>query len=264
MDKTFALLIGINYIGQSGELNGCINDVKDVKSTLVTKFGIDANNIVVMSDDKNKNSNNYPTRKNILSRLIHFLVKAHRKELDRLIVHYSGHGYYVKDKNNDEEDEWDEVICPVDYSSSGFIKDDLLNAIFRVFPDVDIFAIIDACNSGTSLDLKYRHVFGDQHTEEESDLNMKPRVTMISGCRDDQESADAYISGRYNGALTKAYLEALEDTEFNVTYFDLLEKIRGYLKRNNFTQVPQLSSSFKLTSSSIYVCPKNCKPFISI
>ena len=32
-----ALLIGINYIGTSSALNGCINDVENIKRYLLTK-----------------------------------------------------------------------------------------------------------------------------------------------------------------------------------------------------------------------------------
>ena len=34
-----ALLIGINYIGQRGELKGCINDVHNIKDLLMSRFG---------------------------------------------------------------------------------------------------------------------------------------------------------------------------------------------------------------------------------
>jgi hypothetical protein len=33
-----ALLIGINYIGSSNQLNGCINDVANIKSFLIQRF----------------------------------------------------------------------------------------------------------------------------------------------------------------------------------------------------------------------------------
>ena len=35
----FALLIGINYKGTSNELNGCINDVMNMRDVLIKHFG---------------------------------------------------------------------------------------------------------------------------------------------------------------------------------------------------------------------------------
>ena len=261
---TYALLIGINYVGQRAELNGCINDVNDIKNSLVTNFHVPPNNITVMTDESNNNEK--PTKSNIISKLVELVIMAYRKKITKLIIHYSGHGYYVRDKNNDEEDLWDEVICPVDYITRGFITDDTLNSIFRIIPTTcEVFALVDSCNSGTALDLKYRHVYGDEHAEIETNRkSMRCPIVMISGCKDDQDSADAYISGKYNGAMTKAFLHSLKEAEYNVTYFHLLKDMRQYLKDNNFTQIPQLSSSNKLSKLSTFCRKSSDEPFMLV
>lgn len=262
MSNTFALLIGINYIGQNSELSGCINDVNDMNKLLTEVFKIPQKNITIMTD--NTKGQLYPTRSNIIKNIVKLVIKAHKGQADRIILHYSGHGYYVKDLNGDELDKWDEVICPVDYDKNGFITDDLLNATIRIVPDTcSIFVLMDCCNSGTNMDLKYRHKFGDEHSVVESDINMKAPAVMISGCRDDQTSADAYISGRYNGAMTRAFLTCLKDANYNINYFDLLTNMRKYLKDNNYTQIPELSASYELTSLSTFCCPKVDNAFIS-
>lgn len=43
-----ALLIGINYVGQQGQLSGCHNDVGNIKDYLMERQGFDESNITVL------------------------------------------------------------------------------------------------------------------------------------------------------------------------------------------------------------------------
>lgn len=43
-----ALLIGINYIGQQGQLSGCHNDVGNIKKYLVETEGFEESNIHIL------------------------------------------------------------------------------------------------------------------------------------------------------------------------------------------------------------------------
>ena len=43
-----ALLVGINYVGQQGQLSGCHNDVGNIKDYLVDRQGFDPSNILVL------------------------------------------------------------------------------------------------------------------------------------------------------------------------------------------------------------------------
>ena len=70
------------------------------------------------------------------------------------------------------------------------------------------------------------------------DANL-PEV-LITGCRDTQTSADAFINGRYNGALTFALVEAIRATKGRLTYRDLHDRAAGVLKKRQFDQTPQL------------------------
>lgn len=82
-----ALLIGINYFGQKGELRGCINDVKNMSAYLVESFGYKREDMVVLTDDL-QNPMSHPTKQNIL-RAMSWLVKDARPN-DSLFFHYSG------------------------------------------------------------------------------------------------------------------------------------------------------------------------------
>lgn len=44
-----ALLIGINYFGQNGELRGCINDVHNVSAYLKENYGYLSENMVILT-----------------------------------------------------------------------------------------------------------------------------------------------------------------------------------------------------------------------
>jgi len=65
----------------------------------------------------------------------------------------------------------------------------------------------------------------------------------ISGCQDHQTSADATIQGQTQGAMTWALLKTLQETKGNVTYGDLLEKMKGTIKGRGFAQVPSISTT---------------------
>lgn len=253
----YAFLVGINYKGTTSELNGCINDVHSLKDLLINKFNYNKDNIVILTDDEPLK----PTKNNILRTFIDLARKAIKGELTNLFFHYSGHGYYVEDYNNEETDNYDEVLCPLDYEINGFISDDILNMIFRVFPSsCNIFTLMDCCHSGTILDLKYKYF--DETEKICNNKNVKANIVMISGCRDSQTSADAYLSGKYCGAMTNAFLHTLKNYDYNISYFELLKNMRDIIKKNKFSQIPQLTSSNIIQNSSLFCRSIEKKPFI--
>jgi hypothetical protein len=149
-----ALLIGINYFGQRGQLRGCINDVRNMTAYLAQNFGYKRENMVILTDDQ-QNPMSQPTKQNIL-RAMHWLVKDARPN-DSLFFHYSGHGGQTKDLDGDEDDGYDEVIYPVDFRQQGHIVDDEMHRIMvtPLVAGVRLTAIFDSCHSGTALDLPY-------------------------------------------------------------------------------------------------------------
>nr|ANM86391.1 caspase-like protein [Cladonia uncialis subsp. uncialis]AUW31126.1 putative caspase-like protein [Cladonia uncialis subsp. uncialis] len=149
-----ALLIGINYFGQRGQLRGCINDVKNMSTYLNSNFGYAREDMVILTDDQ-QNPMSQPTKQNIL-RAMHWLVKD-AKPNDSLFFHYSGHGGQTPDLDGDEDDGYDEVIYPVDFRTQGHIVDDEMHRIMvqSLQPGVRLTAIFDSCHSGSALDLPY-------------------------------------------------------------------------------------------------------------
>lgn len=61
--KKKALIIGINYKGSDAELSGCINDARNVKQVLQTKYGYQI--CTLMTEEETKPTL-IPTKKNII------------------------------------------------------------------------------------------------------------------------------------------------------------------------------------------------------
>lgn len=82
-----ALLIGINYFGQRGQLHGCIDDVRNMAAYLNEHFGYKCEDVVMLTDDQQRQLS-IPTKENIL-RAMHWLVKTAQPN-DSLFFYYSG------------------------------------------------------------------------------------------------------------------------------------------------------------------------------
>jgi len=221
--KKSALLVGINYTKTPNELYGCINDIKNI-GKLLTQKGYTCTMLTDLTPIR-------ATKNNILNALKQLLTNA--KDGDTLFFHYSGHGTNTLDRNGDELDRRDEMICPCDYN---LISDDELNQIIRLHlkPNVTLFALFDSCFSGTVLDLRYNYLPNILNPRVPE---TKSNVIMISGCMDNQTSADTFINRAWSGAMTNAFLTCVNSSSLNV----LITNMRNYLK-NNYTQIPQLSS----------------------
>ena len=233
-----ALLIGINYKGTSSELNGCINDAERMKAFLLTK-GYKEANIRMFTDDTNKK----PTKYRILKELLRLILSG----ASSLFFHYSGHGSWVWDQNEDEEDGKDETLVPIDYTSNGMLTDDELRGILCcVKKNQQLTCLLDMCHSSSSCDLKYNlYERNGQFSmfPNNRDRETNGKVLMWSGCMDSQTSADAYEEGRYQGAMTYAFLGALEVNRASEwTYDELMRQVRKTLKDGGYTQLPNLSS----------------------
>ncbi|PGH00260.1 metacaspase-1 [Helicocarpus griseus UAMH5409] len=190
--KRKALLIGINYFGQRGQLRGCINDVKNMSTYLNQNFGYAREDMVILTDDQ-QNPMSQPTKANIL-RAMHWLVKDARPN-DSLFFHYSGHGGQTKDLDGDEDDGNDEVIYPVDFRSAGHIVDDEMHRIMvkSLLPGVRLTAIFDSCHSGSALDLPY--IYSTQGILKEPNLAKEAGQGLLS-------VVSAYARGDVSGMIS--------------------------------------------------------------
>ena len=241
-----ALLIGINYTGTSNELYGCINDVNSIKER-ITKQGF--NNINVITDLTTKKA----TRINILEGFKNLLMNCQAGDL--LFFVYSGHGSYAIDRNGDEQDGRDELIVSCDLQG---VLDDELKTLIQTYlkADVTLFALFDSCFSGSVLDLKYQFMDSlnyENFTENSKQLETLGNVFMISGCTDNQTSADAVFEGKANGAMTWSLLESLKQKP-NINWRELVVNMRDLLKTSEFTQIPQFScGTFENIDATVFI-----------
>lgn len=292
-----ALLIGINYIGTSNELGGCINDARNEMRVLTQVFGFEPKDILLLTEDQNDASKN-PTCANIRKGMKWLTSGASAGDL--LFFAYSGHGSQMPTTSSSEEDGQDECICPLDCMDApwpkNIILDNELNEVFlESLPNgVKCLCVFDCCHSGSMEDLSCtRELFPEACSGAkglardassrylappaavEKDLKAvaharqgtgaKARVLrsqapkgrdkqlwVISGCQDNQTSADATIGGVRQGALTWGLVKALSDHKFTISYDDLLQAVRANL-RSGYEQVPQLSSTCESNFARLYL-----------
>jgi hypothetical protein len=123
-----------------------------------------------------------------------------------------------------------------------------------------LYVILDCCHNGTGCDIRYKY-------EDFSVLLSPPstrtpiwrtiqraylqgkytetagEVYMISGCRDEQTSADAYINNAFAGALTYAVFSILRANHATIRTYSwstLLRDVRHFMRVNKYSQIPQL------------------------
>lgn len=239
----YALLIGSNYTATpSAALQGCINDVVNVRNTLIDAYGYqDANVIVLRDDDKSR----LPTKYNILAAMNYFITIA--SATDTLWIHYSGHGSQIKCLTGDESDGLNEVIVPCDFISAGFIDDNAIYSIIRK-AKCRLILCFDSCHSGTVCDLQYSMNYNNGILTKVVNNSLAiagTNIIMLSGCRDAQTSADAYnnFAKQGAGAFTITLLETLRANDHNIALLPLYQNICLNLRRAGFSQIPVLSSS---------------------
>ncbi len=262
-----ALLVGINrYAAPGSDLRGCVNDVADVASLLTELFGFTDADITTLIDDQ--------ATQEAMKEAITALVLSGEPG-DVLLLHYSGHGSHVSDLSGDEPDRRDEVLCPHDLSWSDPFLDDWLRETFdRLVDGVNLTVVMDCCHSGSNTRRVYppdadvprylpnpnlvldgrdqdrvtgngevagggpapgrrgRGRSGDVHVVDLAEA-------LITGCRDTQTSADAYIDNDYYGALTYHLVRAVRELGPQASYRQVHARTLALL-RGHYDQVPQL------------------------
>ncbi|KAF8743458.1 Caspase domain, partial [Rhizoctonia solani] len=250
--KRKAVLVGCNYPGSIAPLEGCINDVFNIKRFLIDYFGYEETNIRVLTDSESSHGEigeALSTRENIVG-YIRWLVEDAEPD-DSLFFH---------------------SICPTDYETAGVLVDDELHDLLvKPLPEgAGLTALFDSCHSGSVLDLPWTQYETSGAIKEPDDLQGEAEaeavaidahqkrfkwspadVISLSGCRDSQTSADAQFGGLPSGALSYAFIRAFAKFP-QMTYAQLLKVIRNEL-RGKFDQRPQLSSSHPIDMDLLFI-----------
>jgi len=238
-----ALLFAINdYPGEANDLNGCINDQIDLEDKLKQFEGFTVKTF----------KNSEVTAKVFIKEVteaISLLVPG-----DVLLVHYSGHGTQVKDLHGDESDGYDEAL----YLYNGIVIDDDIGDSLRNIPDgATVVLMFDSCFAGTvtrginpvknrfakvekiKRGTKKRHRFAPEEM----------KWIVFAACGEQQTSADAWFSGRPNGAFSFYALRTLQP---GITYNDWIKRIKIYLPSNNFDQIPSMEGNESLFDRPVF------------
>ena len=276
-----ALLIGINhYLIPGADLRGCVNDVSSIRAVLLQYFNFRSSDIRLLTDLR--------ATKAAMQSAIRALVSGGRKG-DVLYLHYSGHGSNVPDKNGDEADHRDEILCPSDLDWKDPLTDDWLRRTFdKLRARVNLTVVMDCCHSGTNTrailppdapvmarylpnpwDLvaqesrrPLRGAFGRalhgnvRTTRRRTDVvEADIGEVLITGCRATQTSADAYIGRTYNGALTYSLVAAIREARGRLSNRELHALTLKKLRAGGFDQVPQLEAR-SATFDEPFLAPK--------
>jgi metacaspase-1 len=261
-----ALLVGINnYENPANNLQGCVPDAQDFASTL-KMYGFPASKQKMLINEQ-------ATTDNILSGL-EWLCKDLAAG-DVCIFYYSGHGSQVADLNNEEQDRYDEIICPYDISwyRQKYITDDQLYEKFtkQVPEGVRIDVLLDSCFSGSATrqlivlnrqSLRQRYLVPP--VEHRNRLtSMVPSFTdaslfgkrsvfgpdvveqnnvLWSGCQEDQVSWELSFAGQVRGAFTYYFCTILREFGGNLTRRELYTALRERMYNDGFEQIPNLEA----------------------
>jgi hypothetical protein len=269
----WALLIGVNRypkLSSRYQLNGCVNDVELMAGILENNFGFPHDQIAVLKDEQ-------ATRQDILQAMDDLVEKV--ADDDVVVIHYSGHGSQMTDRENDEADGRDETIVPSDSGRGSQPNRDITDdeIYLRLLPLAHttpyVTLIFDCCHSGTIT----RDVFGTNSRWVEPDLRpaaelppspipadraaelqqttrdlgpsgwlpIAQRYVLLAGCRDEESSyehAAASAGGGApvtHGALTYFLSQELVNAQPGATYRDVFERASARVTAAHSRQHPQ-------------------------
>lgn len=258
-----SLHIGINdYPGTGSDLSGCVNDANDWRETLEAR-GFETTSLL---DAEATKSNMHES----ISRIV-----GDTGRDDITVITYSGHGTWVPDQDGDESDGRDEALCPHDITQGEILIDDELYEIFSERKrGARIIFISDSCHSGTVAKAarlmpgteddswnfqKIRFLAPEFYIKKDEVLlrralqvekvksrgKIRAASVLLSGCKDEEYSYDAWFNGRPNGAFTYAALQTHKNLPKAATYRDWYWEIRKMLPHVRYPQTPQLSGSWQ-------------------
>ncbi|MEZ4990878.1 MAG: DnaJ C-terminal domain-containing protein [Saprospiraceae bacterium] len=211
--------IGINEYQEFPKLNNAVKDIENVRDLLTEKYDLDPNCIILLTNEA-------ATRENIVDELNHLIYKV--KEIDKLVIYYSGHGHLDKVT---ERGYW----IPHDARSgkiSSYIRNSTIRDFIKDIKSLHTLLISDSCFSGSLF------VRGNNRSSEALDEweNTPSRWAICSG-RHDEEVCDG-IPGQ-NSPFAECILDVLgQNQEKAMNVARLIDRVSKQT-RSNYIQLPQ-------------------------
>lgn len=256
--QKWALLIGINryrHAKTSGfpDLNGCVNDVADMRALLIGKFGFPSSQVAVLKDEQ-------ATRAGILEALRSSLIEKAQVG-DIAVLYYSGHGSEAFDP--ERINERDQTIVPHDgRDPAGEIADisgNDLNHTLAELKTANGTFIFDSCHSGTirarrtgkirSIPMDPRIPMPQVRTRTAQPLlpaGLRPpsaNYALVAACAADELSVEAQMDGIDRGLLTYFLCRELRRSTHPLTYRDLMDYLLGMIVTVQPDQHPRIEGA---------------------
>jgi hypothetical protein len=178
---------------------------------------------VLLDDDDHK----HPTFLNITEAF-----KALSEESqpgDAVFVQFSGHGGRIlDDRRNSEEQSYDEVIVPSDYSVSGMIRDTLIfkTLLAPMRYGVTVTIMIDCCDNGMVMDLPYSWTARNERKE---------TLAKVSARRIESTRNTISVPARLDLTTARFPPQLSMNEEFSFVRF--LKVVRTLYESSTFTQL---------------------------
>lgn len=232
--QLYALLVGIDRYAAppnvAPPLRGCVNDVQAMYTFLTTRLGIPDENIRMLtaSIDGNEAPDQLPTRENILRGWQEHLMQAGPG--DQVFFQYSGHGTQVRSMDPNEPDGYDEGIAPHDARTAD-VPDILDKELASLADQIEekgaqLTVFLDCSHSGDNLHGGFAEA----------------NYVMLAACRENEQAHDyrPESSEQLHGAATYFLLQALADSQPDITWADVYDALMVDVKSLYPQQTPQL------------------------
>lgn len=116
---------------------------------------------------------------------------------------------------------------------------------------MNLILLSDSCHSGTIADLRYSYKLDINNAikTHKKYTDTKCNILCISGCQDNQVSADTYLidtqtnQHEYQGAMTASLIANYNNS---ISCGQLVKNMKSWLKEKGYQQIPELSSGKKI------------------
>lgn len=209
--KYLAILIDGDVENSLG--GACSRDVWNIAQKLIKDVPIQPENIYTFFHNNN-NNDRYAKKiydmkitkiseSNLgnIKKCFDEIIDVSHKEKTVILFHYSGHGYQVPDIEGDEIDGFDEAFL------GSTMKDDFIwdNFVSKLPNTSFVFAILDACHSGSGMDMPYIWQNQKWNLAKKKNIEADCSGYSISACNDAQcSSQDVGETTGFSGSLIAA------------------------------------------------------------
>jgi hypothetical protein len=268
MQNLFALLVAINNYEQPeiGDLDGCLNDLEDIKEFL--EAHCKRNDNVKLHRKILKNAE--ATRQAVIDG---FKLFEDAQNGDVCLFYFSGHGSQIdapKEFWNESDGKLEAIVCHVEKGNDNLIIDKELSFLIanvQEGKEVHFLVITDSCHSGSNTkDISFsvrsvpsninsreidtylgRKNFYETKNDNGEIVRLSPPLgkhVKLSACTNSELAKEGKLGndGKVRGIFTYSIFEVLKSNGYNLSYLNLINKVRIKVLSLAKDQSPQLET----------------------